>query len=89
MIGKSKRNSQTLTLVNYFAKVKPETKDLMGNVVTVLKRSAPLTGQEAAIASQRQLIEDMLKVYEIAHPGIFEKARSLIIVHEWGVNSNC
>ena len=81
---KSKRiqGSPALTLANYVTKLKPETKGLMDNVVTVCKRSAPLTGQETPIASQRELIEDMLKVYEIAHPGIFEKARSLITVSE-------
>lgn len=68
-------------LVKYGCNVKPETKDLTKNLVAVLKSSAPYPSQTVPITSQRELLEDMLKVYEIAHPGIFQAARALEVVY--------
>lgn len=58
-------------LVNYNAKVEPHTKDLATALVDVLK------GQ-GVITSQRELIEEMLVVYEAANPEAFKQARKLL-----------
>jgi len=64
-VGKDKE-----VLVNYNAKVPQEVKDLTTALVDILK--------EQGIASQRELIEDMLKTYETVNPEAFTQARKLI-----------
>lgn len=67
-----------MIFVRYGCKVKPETKILLKNLVTALKKSGPYPGHEKPISSQAELLEDMLRVYEIAHPSVFQVARSLV-----------
>lgn len=57
------------TLVNYNAKVEPATKALTDELVSL---------KVNGIGSQRELLEDMLRVYEAANPGAFDTARNIM-----------
>ena len=65
MRGKQVEDSMPLTA--YSTKLRPETKELLGALVTV-----------GNMDGQRELIEEMLELYEERYPPQVEKARALI-----------
>ena len=68
-------------LVIYNSKVPQATKDTLTALVDVLKGGA--------ISSQRELLEDMLVVYEKEHPETFKRARRLLAIKQEAAAERC